>query len=363
VGALRGVVRFMAAALLAAAFLPASADCGKDPECDNPGPWSKFTAATFTSSQAGSPGSLKFKGTFDHASGDFLLDIDADMPSGPMKGLAGMIEGRIMVSKGLALDRGREIDAIDGPFLSLRLATIVLGRVFPKGPESLPPKVKIAYTGDTGIKFATPSAGGYIPPHWKVDGEVRKGDGGLVEYDMVLTLRTDPKDASKTMSINMSGLLSQRSAPVFDDRMSLDGWIVYGVGPQVEKQAGKTILDYGAKPKADPALKTVADVRRIIAEEKHPGERDPSRDFTGFWKSDCKDAFGLQIKRGSDGMYSIVFCGPGGCGDSERARRTFITGDRHFEVVSESELIEIDRSGNRERMLRCTKETNPILKY
>ena len=131
-----------------------------------------------------------------------------------------------------------------------------------------------------------------------------------------------------------------------------------------EKQGSATILDYGAKPKADTGLKTVADIRRLIAEEKHPGRRDPSKDFTGFWMTKCEDAFGLQIKRvGTEGMYSVLFCGPGGCGDPENARHTFITGDKRFEVVSESELLQVDRSGKKERILRCTREISPILKY
>jgi hypothetical protein len=58
-----------------------------------------------------------------------------------------------------------------------------------------------------------------------------------------------------------------------------------------------------------------------------------------------------------------VFCGPGGCGSPSQSRPTFITGDERFEVTSESELVQIGRPGERETYLRCTKDTNPVLKY
>jgi hypothetical protein len=35
--------------------------------------------------------------------------------------------------------------------------------------------------------------------------------------------------------------------------------------------------------------------------------------FTGFWKGECTDAFGLQIKPYDEKLYSVSFCGPGGC--------------------------------------------------
>ena len=354
----------LAAGLLVLALVPAAfADCGKDPECDMPGPWNKFTAVAMTSSQVGEPGTMSWKGTFDYESGDFLLDLDTQVPRLALKGAVGMIEGRIMLSKGLKLERGLEIDAVDGPVLSFRLATILLGRVFPAGPGSLPAKSGISHVGKTGIKFATASASGYVAPGWKLEGEVGKRGDGSVPFDLELTMRIDPQDEKKTMRLKMVGVFSNRSGPVFDDRMPLDGWIVYGVGPQSEKRGDSTVLDYGAKPRSDPAMRTVADIRRFIAAENHPGTPDATKDFTGFWKKKCENAFGLQVKRGADGMYSIVFCGPGGCGDAADARRTYITGDRRFEVVSEDELVEISREGDKERIYRCTRETNPVLKY
>ena len=87
-------------------------------------------------------------------------------------------------------------------------------------------------------------------------------------------------------------------------------------------------------------------------------------DFTGFWKKKCEQAFGLQIMRqGSDGKYSVVFCGPGGCGDPSDSRLTYITGDKGWEVVGEDELVRVQRSGGKQTYYRCTRDTQPVLKY
>src|SRR5260221_13114320 len=35
--------------------------------------------------------------------------------------------------------------------------------------------------------------------------------------------------------------------------------------------------------------------------------------FTGFWKTNFTDAFGIQIKKQTGNLFSLSFCGPGGC--------------------------------------------------
>lgn len=331
-------------------------DCGKDPECDELTAWSEFSAITLTLSQPGSPGTATWKGAFDHKTGDFAIDIDARYPGQDMKGTAGMVGGRVMLSKGLKLERGYEIDAIDGPVLSMRLAMIVLGRVYPQGPASLSGRVPIDYTGKVGIKYATPSASGYVAAPWRLVGNVERRGSGALAFDMLLTMPAGAEARSKEIGWKMTGEFSTRTRPVFDDRASLEGWTLYGVGPQVEERGGSTTYDYGAKPTQDSRFKTIADIRAHIAEENHPGTRDPSKNFTGFWKEKCDQAWGLQVKPyGDDGKYSVVFCGPGGCGDPSESRLTFITGDKRYEVVSEDEIFQVDRSGKKERLLRCKR--------
>ena len=130
----------------------------------------------------------------------------------------------------------------------------------------------------------------------------------------------------------------------------------------MKKTNDSTVIDFNAAP-SSKSFATVADVRKHLQDEDSPGTSDTTKDFTGFWKENCDNAFGLQIRHvGDDGMYSVVFCGPGGCGSPDDARKTFITGDRHFEVVSEDEVFELNNSGQRTKSIRCTKDPQPILK-
>jgi hypothetical protein len=316
-------------------------------------------------SSLGSPEVVEWKASFDHETNDMLIDTNVRGSSTSMTGSIAMVGGRIMLSKGLKLDPGYEIDSLDSPVLSIKLVMIVLGRVFPGGPAEVIGHKDIDRTDKIGIKYASPSASGYIPAPWVVKGKVQKFAEGNVTFDLALTFPGEQGDkTSKTYTMKMIGELSMLEHAVFLDTDLLDGWKTYGLGPRKMKQAASTIIDYGATPEQVASYQTIGDIRAFIASENHPGNKDSTKDFTGFWKEKCDQAFGLQIMhQGNEGKYSVVFCGPGGCGETSESRLTFITGDKLWEVVNEDELVQIGRSGDRETYYRCTKETNPVLKY
>ena len=86
--------------------------------------------------------------------------------------------------------------------------------------------------------------------------------------------------------------------------------------------------------------------------------------FTGFWKEDCKDAFGLQIMPfGGKGRYSVSFCGPGGCFEPGTYRPlTTIEHDSEYKVIS-SDHIKVVGKGGVSDYHKCSEDTNPTLKY
>jgi hypothetical protein len=342
-----------------------SAACDKDPECGDSSAWAVFTHIVLKQSSPETPDYTELHASFDHQANDASIDIVSRESDKSTSGTIALVGGQVMLSKGLKLDRGYEIDALDAPVLSIKLLMIMLGRVFPNGPEGVAGVRHIDRTDNDGIKFATSSATGYIPAPWHVQGKVSKLADGSVAFDLALSRPANGRNGDKeTYTMNMAGELSMLGHPVFFDSDSLDGWTTYGIGPQVIKQETGTIYDYGAKPHAGSVYKTIGDIRAFIATEEHPGHRDETMDFTGFWKEKCDQAFGLQIMhQGGEGKYSIVFCGPGGCGDPSESRLTFITGDNQYQVVSEDELVFIRTSGDRDTYHRCTKETHPILKY
>ena len=86
-------------------------------------------------------------------------------------------------------------------------------------------------------------------------------------------------------------------------------------------------------------------------------------DFTGFWKVNCTDAFGVQIKKQPGNLFSISFCGPGGCfAPGEWMPNSPIVGDAKYRVINAT-TIEIASGNGWTRYTRCTTDTNPKLDY
>src|SRR5438445_250833 len=86
---------------------------------------------------------------------------------------------------------------------------------------------------------------------WRASGAVENYKAGAVTFDLTLTVPAQtPTAKTATGTLNFKGRLSMRTEPVFRENASLDGWTVYGVGGQA------------------PQLKTIADLRKIIAEKR-----------------------------------------------------------------------------------------------
>ncbi|MFZ0815628.1 MAG: hypothetical protein WAM78_08915 [Candidatus Sulfotelmatobacter sp.] len=86
-------------------------------------------------------------------------------------------------------------------------------------------------------------------------------------------------------------------------------------------------------------------------------------DFTGFWKVSCSDAFGVQIKKRPGNLFSVSFCGPGGCfGPGTWMPNTPIAGDPQYHVYNAT-TIAIQHGDSSQTYTKCTTETNPKLDY
>ncbi|MBI4996093.1 MAG: hypothetical protein HZC22_04185 [Rhodocyclales bacterium] len=80
----------------------------------------------------------------------------------------------------------------------------------------------------------------------------------------------------------------------------------------------------GIDPTSDP--------ERIAEKTAIPSETHP---LAGFWKYSANDNFGLAIAPAEGNLYSVSFCGPGGCFKPGTYRpNTPIAGDGDFQVVS-----------------------------
>ncbi len=338
-----------------------AADCGEkaDP-CGKKTDWNEFETIRLRMMQKGTSAPINWLMKSSRKNGDLQIDIDHPDPKRPQRGTIMMVEGTTFVSRGIDLPKGSEIDALDGPLLTIIMATKVLSRALPNGPASVTSKQVVMFEDKkTGVRFATPSADGFIPPPWSASGFVSPNADGSFDFD--LTLKWSESDQAKLRhetSVSLVGQLKHNTTFEIDSKMSLDGYKVFGVGAKVEKTANGTKYEYGAKPLSDNP-RTIDDIRKAIAIEKYPGKPNLSLNFAGFWKTSCTEGFGLRIKPvGTPGMYTVTFCGPGGCGDENNERQTYITGDKGYNVVSATEL-QIGRSDNRSTYKKCSDKMLP----
>jgi len=109
----------------------------------------------------------------------------------------------------------------------------------------------------------------------------------------------------------------------------------------------------------DASQRFIQTVRLLLAITCAPLVQAEGTNFTGFWKGKCTDAFGVKIKPSGDGLYSVSFCGPGGCdAPGTWAPNTKILSDPAYRVTDDTH---IDIKGR--PYIKCTTETNPILDY
>jgi hypothetical protein len=345
------------------ALLPGLArtcDVKTDDPCGRQTEWNEFETIRLQMAQFGMPTPSIWYVQSSQKNHDLRVDFDSSDPHS--QGTIMMVEGSVFVSKGVELTPGAEIDSLDSPVLAVILTGKVLSRALPGGPSALAGKKQQIKFEDksTGIQFATPSAEGFISAPWSVTGTVTPNSDGSVDFSLALKYPAENEGhVKKEVTMSLSGNLKHNSDFHIDDAMSLGGWTVLGVGPIVEKTpGGGTRIDYGAKPTATTPT-TIADIRKQLAKENSPGEPDPSNNFAGFWKEKCEDTFGLRIKPADQpAMYTVTFCGPGGCGDEQNERKTYIKGDKRYHIVSKTEL-QVGPSESRSNYKKCSEGMLP----
>jgi len=86
-------------------------------------------------------------------------------------------------------------------------------------------------------------------------------------------------------------------------------------------------------------------------------------DFTGFWKWRCSDDWGVQIRKQTGNLFSVSFCGPGGCFEPGTwMPNTSIAGDPKYHYINPTTLA-IQHGDGWQTLTKCTSNTNPVLEY
>ena len=80
----------------------------------------------------------------------------------------------------------------------------------------------------------------------------------------------------------------------------------------------------------------------------------PKPDLAGSWKDHCEDGHGLRIESAGGELYSISFCGPGGCFEPGTYRpNSRIFGDESYRVI-DANKIEVLGGDGFSTYLRCS---------
>lgn len=187
-----------------------------------------------------------------------------------------MLSGKVMLTKGLKLQPGYEIDAADGPVLFYKLAMTLLARAYPNGPEDIVNSRKIHISEQTiAISLTIGSAYLNIAAPWEATAQASRNEKNAVLYKIAF----GSVDTSGTLQTrHLSGSWEDdRSGLILDDAMDITQWQTYIVGPQLhrpesnrQKQDGSRVLgifDYGASPKEFNA-KTIGELRSFIKQQK-----------------------------------------------------------------------------------------------
>jgi hypothetical protein len=166
-----------------------------------------------------------------------------------------VVDGRLLLSKGLELPPGAEIDALDGPVLMLKLVLALLERAHPAGPQAVEHEAPIEIQASESLRIATQSAAGEWPAPWHLQGSVGRRDSAI-RFDLTFTSGVASDAESR---VEFGGQWQRVDPPPrLDEAMPLAGWQIHALGPR-QRDA---LLDYGTTP-FEGDVTTLADLRTL----------------------------------------------------------------------------------------------------
>jgi hypothetical protein len=266
-------MRLFAALLLSAAIAsPAAAQQAcKGADCDRQSPWRSLTQVSMIVSDPDSPGLEIYRAEFDPVRRDVGINVDLRRADGEVRGIVAMVAGRVMITKGIAVEPGRETEVLDLPLAHIQLMQILLGRALPSGPDALRGERRIEHRDKTPIRYGTAGAQGRIEGPWRVQGRATRVQTGAIHYDLLLEAPVADAAARKKgekLRMQMQGELSVLGRAVFPEDAKLEGWNAYVLGPRAEKRGDRTVMSFGATPEPAGRFATIEDVRAYVAKRE-----------------------------------------------------------------------------------------------
>lgn len=160
-----------------------------------------------------------------------------------------------MLAKDVPLEKGYEIDPLDGAVLNLKLVLELLRAAAPGGPTTVIEKTTFnVKESSRPIEVNTASASGGLEAPWSLQATIEPTAPG--KWSFALSAKHD-------RAIHMAGTWQKQDiAPAFDDQMPLDGWQILRIGPIKTTDGNSTILDYGAQI-SNKRANTLGELRKM----------------------------------------------------------------------------------------------------
>lgn len=311
---------------------------------------------------SGQDGEIIASWTYDVASNnDVVIAAEQFFNNKSEVGEVMLIGGLAIAVRGLTLTPPWQIQVLDVPLTSLMHVETMLARAFPGGPQTVQGTrcLRIEERVEP-LSVTTPSAEAHFQPPWSIDGSVSRNSDDVIFFDLIF------RDVKLGKSARFVGSwTSAAGRPEIPDETSLVGWNVLRLGPREAEYEDGAIFDFGASP-VDEGFKTVGELRatlstesdaaaiprttptrppvetsgltsltvesRLIADEAHP--------LVGFWRENCGNDFGLAVDRTVEGLYSVSFCGPGGCSEPGTYRaNTNIVDDPMYRIIGDERIM------------------------
>jgi hypothetical protein len=206
------------------------------------------------------------------AEGDILLELEETRAGQPRAGALLLVADGVLLARDVPLQRGRELDAFNGPLLMLQLVLRLLERALPAGPASIDKEVQVDLTErERPVKVTGLGADGEFYAPWSVKGRIGPGGNGEVRFELAFVSATagGSKAAYQT---SIAGIWQNASPPVqLPDAMPLRGWRGFRLQPAVVARAEAN--DLGLRTSPPMAFANLAAARRHAAQWKDEGAR------------------------------------------------------------------------------------------
>jgi hypothetical protein len=205
------------------------------------------------------------------AGGDIVLDLEESRGGRLRAGSLMLVADGALLARDVPLERGRELDGINGPLLMLQLALRVLERAAPGGPGSVKRDIRIELSEpEKPLKVTGVGADGEFFAPWSARGILGPAADGQIRFE--LEFDSASRAGATAYRTSIAGIWQNASPPVqLPDTMPLRGWRVFQLKPAVRAAGPDNAA--GLATSAPMAFPNLGEVRRRVTQWTDEGAR------------------------------------------------------------------------------------------